>query len=191
MHIIIDGYNLLKSLFKKEEIAQKERAWFHAQAADYARKKNHTIAIVYDGGSVDRPTEEKKGAIATIYSGWRSTADDVIKTMIDEKAQRDMLVVTTDNQLSSYAVRGGVPTMRSYDFYKLLRMEDEPDFEGYKKAPGIAHKSEGHVSSADIDALMQEASSILQYKKEEGGEEKNKQKLSKQERLAVKIIKKL
>ncbi len=191
MYIIIDGYNLLKSLFKSVEVSEKERSWFHAQAATYARKKGHTIAIVYDGGSVDRPTQEKKGSIITVYSGWRSTADDVIKGMIDEKMPPDMLVVTTDNQLSSYAERGGVPTMRSADFYRVMRMEDSPEFVGYKKAPGAAHKSEQHASSVELDALMQEGSSVLLYKEEAAGEEPSAQKASKKERLAAKIVKKL
>lgn len=194
MYIIIDGYNLLKSLLKSNEISAKERQWFHAQMTEYARKKGHSIAIIYDGGSFDRPTAEKKGAITTIYSGYRSTADDVIKDMIDEKAHHDMLVVTTDNKLSSYAVRWGIPTMRSADFYKIMLTEEvgAPEFVGYKRVAGEAHKSESHVSSADIDALMQEASSVLLYKEEGDGEsEKPGQKRSKKERLAAKIVKKL
>lgn len=193
MHIVIDGYNLLKSLFKSGEVSEKERNWFHAQVASYAKKKQHAISLVYDGGSFDRPTEQKKGLVTTVYSGWRSTADDVIKLMIDEKEHHDMLVVTTDNQLSSYAVRGGVPTMRVADFYAVMKSDGSSpvEFIGYKRVSGVAQKNDQHESSAELDALMQEGASILQYKEEGKQKEQLGQTTSKKERLAQKILKKL
>ncbi len=194
MYIIIDGYNLLKSLFKSTEVTDRERSWFHEQIAAYSRKKHNSITIVYDGGSFDRPTATKKNLVTTVYSGWKSTADDVIKAMVDEKAERDMLVVTTDNQLASYAVRGGVPTMRVADFYAVMRSENglPTEFVGYKRVAGEAHKSETHESSAELDALMQQGSSILQYKEEEmARERKESQTASKEERLTKKVLKKL
>ncbi len=194
MNIIIDGYNLLKQVCKKKEITERERSRFGQFAASYATKKKHTIYIIYDGGPFDRPTSEKRGSVITVYSGRRSTADDVIKTYIDEKILKDMLIVTTDRQLTNYAAHAHIPSLDSLDFYGFMQglASKIQERVGFKKVSGEAHKLHEEEVSPELDALMQEAASVLLYKREEDEEKAKKgQKPSKKERIALALLKKL
>ncbi len=190
MNIIIDGYNLLKQVSRKKTIAPHERARFHARAVDYAKKKRHTLYIIYDGGSDPRPVIEKKGAVITVYSGYKQTADDVIKSYIDERILKDMLVVTTDRQLNAYAESYQVPSIDALDFYSLMQDRKIPTL-GYKKVAGTAHKLHEEEGSAELDALMQEGASVLLYKEEESEEKNKTKKASKVERLTHALLRKL
>ncbi len=190
MNIIIDGYNLLKQALGRKIITDKERRWFHTRAADYARKKGHTLIIIYDGGTSSRPEIEREGQLTTVYSGYKLTADDVIKSYIDEGALRDLLIVTTDRQLNAYASRANIPSIDSLDFYAFMQ-ERKASALGYKKAAGAAHKLHTDEASTELDVLMQEAASVLMYKEEELKEKHAHKKVSKKERLIEVILKKL
>lgn len=191
MNIIIDGYNLLKQLLGSKPIGEKERDWFLRKAAEYALAKKHKLFIVYDGGSHPRPVSEKKGSVVTVYSGYKLTADDVIKSYIDEGLLKDMLIVTTDRQLNRYASRAQVPSIDSLDFYKLMNRQKPESVVGYKKAPGVAHKLHEGEGTTELDLLMQEGASVLLYKDEQEGGEAPSKKASKKEKYEQALLKKL
>ncbi len=193
MNIIIDAYNIIKQIFTKSRITDKERSWFLARLADYAQKKKHTVYLVFDAGPYERPTVEKRGAVIRVYSGRHTSADEVIKHYIEEQVLKPMLIVTTDRQINAFAARHKVPSIDSLDFYKLMNEEKGVErVHGLQKAPGEAHKLHENESSLELDQLMQEASQVLYYKEEEGGEQKgSKQKAPKEERQMLKVLKKL
>jgi predicted RNA-binding protein with PIN domain len=188
MNIIIDGYNLIKQLLKKTVISEKERTWFHQKAVEYSRRKNHILYIVYDGGPLDRPTKEKHGIINLIYSGNRLTADDVIKSYLEEKIFVDMLLVTTDRQLTRFALANDVPTIDSLDFYEFMKT---PQSSAVKKKSGELHKLRPEEESPDLDILMEEGARTLSYKQEEQVAQTKEQKASKKERLIEALLRKL
>jgi predicted RNA-binding protein with PIN domain len=187
MNIIIDGYNLVKQVIRKTTITQKERMWFLNKAAEYAHRRHHTLIIVYDAGPVERTTTEKNGPVLVVYSGTRLTADDVIKTYIEEKSFHDMLIVTTDRQLNSFAVNHDVPTIDSLDFYQFMKSPQPIKMKKGSQELQKLHPGEG---SRELDLLMEEGSRMVPYK-EETVKEFPVQKTSKKEKRMFDIIRKL
>ncbi len=165
MNIIIDAYNLLKQLLPSKQVSERQRKWFLERAQAYAHKKGHHLYIIYDAGPYNRLTKEKYRSVTVVYSGHKDSADDVIKTYIDEDRLKNMLVVTTDRQLNAYADQYGIPSIDSQDFYGFMK-DDTPQVAGYKKAAGQAQKLRPEESSPELDALMQEGSSLVHYKDE-------------------------
>ena len=192
MNILIDGYNLLKQALGTKQISERQRNWFAQRAAEYANKKGHTLYIVYDAGPYTRLTKEKKGRVITVYSGHKDTADDIIMHYIEENLLKNLLVVTTDRQLNAYADQFGIPSIDSLDFYRCMK-EEAPRIAGYKKVSGHAQKMRPGEGSSELDALMQEGSSVLQYKQE--GEDEapayDTKGSSKKEKRLLAILKKL
>lgn len=190
MNIIIDGYNIIKQIFTKSRISQKERSWFLGKLAEYARKKKHTIYIIFDAGPYERPTSEKRDALTKVYSGRHMSADDVIKAYIEEQVLKPMLIVSTDRQITAFAARHQVPSIDSIDFYALMKDEKIKGVPGLQKAPGKAHKLHEEEASF-VDELMQEASKVLYYKEEDEQKGGPQKKAPKKERALLTVLKKL
>ncbi len=190
MNIIIDGYNLLKQLFTNKTISEQERSRFIKKAADYAHKKNHTLYIVVDAGPYQRITKEHHGPVVVIYSGYKDSADDVIRRYAEEQMLKNMLVVTTDRELNAWVDQLGVPSIDSLDFYGFMK-EQAPTVGGFKKVSGAAQKLRPEESSDELDMLMQEGSQVLQYKQEEDEEDEVSKRVSRNERRLLAILKKL
>lgn len=188
MIIVIDAYNLLKQLFRRQ-ITQKERGWFESFAAEYARKKQHTLYLVFDGGPFTRPTAERTGSVIIVYSGTKETADDVIKAYIDERTVAEMLLVTTDRQLNRYASQQGIPSLDSLDFYALMKETAKKEVSS-KKTPSKAHKV-SERESPELDLLMEQGASMPYFKEEEVGGEKLGKTPAKMERRILALLKKL
>jgi len=115
MHIIIDGYNLIRqsaNLRRYERISLEEgrNALIHVVSL-YKKKKGHKMTIVFDGweqGAAEEGRDYKEG-LDIIYSRKGEKADDVIKRMA-EKGDEQIVVVTSDRDLAGFVSRrGGVP----------------------------------------------------------------------------------
>ncbi len=190
MNILIDGYNLLKQLLGTKQISERQRKWFADRAAEYANKKGHTLYIVYDAGPYTRLTKEVRGKVTTIYSGHKDSADDVIIGYIENNLLKNLLLVTTDRQLNAVADQHGIPSIDSLDFYEFMK-EKAPLVGGYKKVTGKAHKLHAEVNP-ELDALMQEGASLLQYKVEQDDpKEYDTKGSSKKEKRLLAILNKL
>ncbi len=190
MNILIDGYNLLKQLLSKH-ITDREREWFHERAREYAREKGHALYIVYDAGPYNRQTKETHGRVTTIYSGHKDSADDVIKDYLDRNVLKNLLVITTDRELNAYADQYGIPSIDSLDFYEFMKNRTTPVIAGYKKSSGQAKKLHPEQENLELDALMQEGTTILQYKQELEEDDDEGYDFSKKERRLMRVVKKL
>ena len=189
MHIIIDGYNILKQIIHSRDISLAQRRAFVNLLGKYGAKKNHTITIVFDGGPSNWPTAEKDHGITVIYSGTSKSADDVIADYIAHRAY-NFLVVSSDNQIKKLAHAQDLTTLDSLSFYAILKEEFESKKEKESDAALIKTSKE---ENPIIDSLMHEYSRVI-IKSEETIENKRKSsgnKLSKKERIYVQKIKKL
>lgn len=201
MIIIIDGYNVLKTIHVTSHISDHEREQFIAQLVHYARLSHNNIFIIFDGGEGVRPTFYPRNGITVVYSGYRDSADDVIKSLIDREQHYDVLLVSTDRELNRYAAQVDVPSIDSTVFYGYMhnRLHDEKkDIHKQKKVDSVAHKRPGHESSAELDALMMGISEKILYsnelQKDEEREDSTKHseyKKSKEEKKLEKLVKKL
>jgi predicted RNA-binding protein with PIN domain len=125
IHIIIDGYNLIRQspTFSELDLAdiQAGRDALIDTLADYKRIKRHRITVVFDGagaphGSLGR--ENVKG-IAVRFSSPGESADTVIKRMAGREKER-ALIVSSDREIIRHAELHGAAAMASPAFEEKL-----------------------------------------------------------------------
>lgn len=191
MFLLIDAYNILKQIIPVKEIHQLQRQQFINLVLSYARRKNHYAVIVFDGGGNLWPSTEQKKHGSITYSGVRNSADDYIKKFIAENKNKEMLLISTDRALCSWAGMHRVLALDALDFYQFLKNELAP--------PKLPKKSTStpikmtHEVNEEIDQLMIQASEQVYHKSEESGDVKKNisQQHSKKERKLLQKIKKL
>lgn len=194
MIIVVDGYNVLK--LKKETVLQKERDEYSNLLKRYAKKKHHTIILVFDGGITDWPYREKHGAVVVIYSGRKESADDVIKSYLKDNAHKDLLLITADRELINYAAQMNVEALApmAFESYVKRTLKKIPSGSEFaqaqpQKLPYQEEKDE------ELDALMAEGSIMITRKDDDMQEKKNRQSrsliFSKKDRKLVNKLKKL
>ncbi len=191
MIIIVDGYNVLKQFSSKLEINEQERRAFATKLGRYAKRKDHKVILVFDGGSSGRPSKEKIHGVELVYSGFKQTADEFIIEYIEMRKKGRMLLVSSDYELCLAAQDLQVTSINAMDFYPLLAEKDE---ESIKKKVGNKLVKTSKTEHPELDALMQQASMRIP-KKEEDREDKKMvqkmQKLSKEEKRLMQKVKKL
>lgn len=126
MHLIIDGYNLIrtdKSLSPKVNL-QSLRETLLNKLSLYKKGKIHKITVVFDGSHSDNTsrTIENIYGIKVIYSKQNETADDVIKEIVETSENPgEILVVTSDNELRHAVRAGGVSVTSSGSLSRRLK----------------------------------------------------------------------
>ncbi len=203
--LILDAYNILKQIAKATTINEQERRAFITFMADYAALRSHSVILVFDDGPYERPTTVQKGQLSIVYSGRHDSADDVIKKYVQEipvGQKANVLIVSSDRGLYSFASRQGIYSIGSVEFYRLvaerLAKKASPLVKSHEQARKL-HKLE---SNPELDLLMQEASKAiidkdLLVRQKSAQKNTNVPSLSKGERLArsekkmLKILKKL
>jgi len=161
MHIIIDGYNLIRQsdvlrLHERQGLESGRKALVHLLAG-YRRDRGHRITVVFDGWLGGSPQEERdrEAGIDIIYSRRGEKADEVIKRLARQHAY-ETLVVTSDRPVMDAAIRAGVTAVPSGEFEARIRQsrsapaqgpaaadkdnDDDPSSRGTKKK-GPSRKS--------------------------------------------------
>ena len=176
MHIIIDGYNLIRqsdTLRRHERLSLEEgRKALIRFTAMYRRYRGHKVTVVFDGweGGPAEEERDRQEGIDIVYSHRGEKADEVIKRMV-QKTGEEIVVVTSDRGIADFVSRRGGTAVSSQEF-------------------------EGHISrllAARPDALPQAEGS---YEKDEGAREAAKRKgpskrLSRKQKAAMAKIRKL
>ena len=186
MHIIIDGYNVLKQALGNKDISEGQRRAFINALGKYAAKKNHHIAVIFDGGPDMWPTQEKDHGILVVYSGIKESADDLIKKSLTQRSH--VLLVTSDNELKA-AAKHGTMVIDSLEFYMLVKQELMAK---EKLVKGTLLKT-STAENALVDELMRKDSqAIYKGESEEKQERRSKGQVpSKKERAFLQKLKKL
>lgn len=148
MHIIIDGYNLIRQSdtlkryerFSLEE-GRKALIRFMAVYKRHKGHKGHKVTVVFDGwesGSAEEERDRQEG-IDIMYSRRGEKADDVIKRMV-HKIGEEIIVVTSDRDIADFVSRRGGTAIPSREFEELISrlkpaMSDTSSYteEGYGK----------------------------------------------------------
>jgi len=194
MILLIDAYNVLKQIVASDQATPQEKTAFIATINRYARLKNVSIELVFDGGPYGLPDRVTVKNIVISHSGAQESADDVIKSLIHAYKGRDLLLISTDRELGRYASLHGVEALDSADFYRLVRKAvdavEVPQKKGPKNLVKIIEKSE-----PEVDDLLAEFSVNIKkglpeepvIEKQSPGERKG----SKRERKLKKKIRKL
>jgi predicted RNA-binding protein with PIN domain len=201
MIIIVDAYNLLRATPPyKKTITEKERMQFIAQLSAYGRRKGHKIVIVFDGGPYEWPFKENMKVVQIVYSGIHESADDYIKEYVQIHKAKDLLLVSSDNELNRYAEHLHIPSIDSSTFSQLVYEEFSQKASSAKKQEEIIkliQDKEFQESAQDIlDRLMMEASKNVAEKSEDfytarKTRDSKKEHMSKQDRVLLEKLKKL
>ena len=130
MHIIIDGYNLIRqsdSLKRFERFSLEEgRNELIQRMVRYKRLKGHRLTLVFDGWIGGSPNEERtrEGGITIIYSRLGEKADEVIKRIARKRGGEEIVVVTSDGEVAAAISRTTGVTISSPEFEDKLRTEE-------------------------------------------------------------------
>jgi len=153
LHLIIDGYNLIRSspgLSREEAKGLEEgRAALIERLAAYRRIKPWPITVVFDaaeGPGLGEKTEQVRG-IKIVYSPAGRTADQVIIRKARKKGSQ-ALVVTSDQALARAVEAAGAAALSSPEFEARMEMAhyfetkgagaEEEDF-----APSLSTRKKG------------------------------------------------
>ena len=116
MHIIVDGYNLIRQSitfrqFEKKSLEEGRNALLRSLAG-YRKLRDHRITVVFDGWVAGSPKEERDlaGGVEIIYSRLGEKADEVIKRLL-AKGDEEILVVSSDREIVVFATRRGKSAM--------------------------------------------------------------------------------
>ena len=135
IHIIIDGYNLMRQSHQFCPIETMDLASGRDALIDslvvYKRVKTHRITVVFDGTNapVNVGNKDRVKGIDIRYSKTGELADAVIKRMVDREKQRAM-VVTSDREVLDYAENNGAATITSQNFEKKMVLAQYYDIKG-------------------------------------------------------------
>lgn len=146
MHIIVDGYNLIRQSdvlrgHERQSLEAGRKALIRG-LAQYKRLRGHRITVVFDGWEGGSPLEERDlaGGVAIIYSRLGEKADEVIKRLVAAGSE-EILVVTSDREIATFAARRGKGTIASPEFAaRLDRIAAGPLSDA--DAPGEAQEEE-------------------------------------------------
>ena len=139
MHILIDGYNLIRQtdLRRFEVISlEKGRRELVRRLALYKKARKHKITVVFDGIAGESFAEERdrSSGISIIYSRKGESADDVIKRAVRNHSEQ-LLVVTSDRGIALAVGRQGFSVVTSQAFAQKLQ-ESELAYAGIEPEPG-------------------------------------------------------
>ncbi len=125
LHIIIDGYNLIRqsdtfSTIDRRDIQDGREALVNTLAA-YKRVKGHRITIVFDGLNAPAVAlnKDKRKGIEIQFSRTGEIADTVIKRMVIREREK-ALVVSSDRDIIDFASSQGAATISSPSFEKRI-----------------------------------------------------------------------
>ena len=127
IHIIIDGYNLIRQsdslyTFDSRDIQLGRKSLLDTLAA-YKRIKRHKITVVFDGANAPSFSQRKdqiKG-IEIKFSRSGESADTVIKRMVAREREK-ALVVSSDLDVVNFATSKGAATISSHAFEEKIAM---------------------------------------------------------------------
>jgi predicted RNA-binding protein with PIN domain len=135
VHLIIDGYNVIRRSAVLGSLDQQDIQWGRDALLDrlaaYKRIKSHKITVVFDGANSRAPSRHRdhfKG-IRIRFSRGGETADTVIKRMVETEREK-ALVVSSDRDLVNHAVSKGAAAVSSPVFEEKVAMAEYMDSKG-------------------------------------------------------------
>ncbi len=171
IHIIIDGYNLIRqskylSILDLQDI-QLGRDTLVDMLAAYKRVKSHRITVVFDGTTAPlfSQKQDRQKGISILFSHKGESADTVIKKLARKERQK-ALVVSSDQDIVQSAAASGAATVSAKDFENKLTISsdmnsfqfDRDDYNGWqpttkKKGPSRRLSKRQRKNSAKIRKL--------------------------------------
>jgi predicted RNA-binding protein with PIN domain len=175
-YILIDGYNLIGIAHDNLERARNDL--IH-NLQEYASRKKHSITVIFDGWKDGRNDQTRITTrhVTTIYSRIGENADTVIKRMI-EGSSRHWIVISSDREISDFAVRKDFAALSSEEFegklYSAINSAHDRDM------------IDNELSEEDITKYHED-----EFESPSARAKGNPRKLSKKDRKRLQALKKL
>lgn len=191
MILLIDGYNLLKNMYRTARASPSQIQQFKSQLVRYSKKSKNKLIIVFDGGPDIYPTRETVDGVVMVYSGTKRSADEVIQEYIQQLQGKDVVLISTDRALDAYAHRSGINHIDSADFDRLMQERMQSAHELKRPGSDVPVKTTT-TANPELDLAMVQASDDVMIKKEGGrSKQRQPQQLSKKEKRLHKQVKKI
>lgn len=157
LHLIIDGYNLIRQSAHLSSIELQEfrkgREALLEHLVRYKAIRSHRITVIFDGwkGGDCAETRERVKGIRVVYSRLGETADEVIKRMVSKEGER-AVVVTLDSDIASFALKKNAAVISPREFEGKIAQalysankgleseEDNHNMNDMKKRKGAARR---------------------------------------------------
>lgn len=129
MPYLIDGNNLLGS-WGGPAVPGDGRAFVLRHVAEFCRRKGARAVLVFDGVPFRPDLDDQQiGAVSLRFPDPGRDADSVVREIVDGFARPgELIVVTSDKALYSYARTRGARVLRAHEWNALAR-------EGAARAP--------------------------------------------------------
>lgn len=123
MPYVIDGNNLLGSWRASSATSGDRRAEVVRRVAAFCRTRGARAVIVFDGKPLrDEQPAQELGPVSVRVPPPGQDADSVIRGLVDAAREpRDLIVVTSDKALYSYARTRGARILRAHEWNSLER----------------------------------------------------------------------
>jgi uncharacterized protein len=130
MHLIVDGYNVIRQSPRLQLLdamdLQAGREALLELLAHYRRRSHHQITVVFDGwqhGDLKENRDRYQG-ILVIYSRRGERADEVMKRLLAQERER-ALVVTSDREIQVWAEQAKAAWINAGEF-ESSHLHDPP-----------------------------------------------------------------
>lgn len=144
MPLLVDGYNLLRSIQKHEQFAAMDEVDMCRILTDYLDRTRDRGQVVFDGtGPPDKSRFGPYRNMEVYFSGQNIEADTIIEEKIEANtAPRSLIVVSSDRRLKAAAKRRRATPVGAEDFWMLVVKTLEKDLprpEPKEKRHGITN----------------------------------------------------
>ncbi len=141
---IIDGYNLIRripALNRPGASLEDQRRGLVSKLSGFRAASRATCLVVFDGTDLAGQTVSSGGGVRVVFSRKPSTADDVIKRLVDqEKNKGHVTVVTSDNEIMWYAKASGCGVLSAEGFYERIAARESDDRPEKKSDPQLSQR---------------------------------------------------
>jgi predicted RNA-binding protein with PIN domain len=141
LHLIIDGYNLIKlapalRLIGDQDLEAGRQALLHCLGVYRRSRPQHRITVVFDGWQAGdlRESRDNQRSMAIVFSRRGERADEVIKRLLAKEGQR-AVVVSSDRELQDFADRVGAAWISAGQFALSHLREAASHDPGESEAP--------------------------------------------------------
>lgn len=152
MSIIVDGYNYIGRSQRLKLSDPEARDTIISLFGQYCRRTKKALTLVFDGTySVNLANRKRQyGRVNVIYTSPTSSADDLIKQMIRERAhgqRQGLLIVTSDAEILQCAKDHNVAWMRSEAFEQTIQR--------VLAAPQVIDRNHVQLSSHEVQQWLE------------------------------------
>jgi len=123
--VIVDGNNLLHVARQAEQAGPLlGRSLLCHKLGRWAQRRRERVHVIFDGPAPNQELAEQiRGPIIQVSYSGSSTADAVLKSILESDSAARRLLVSSDREIARAARRRRARVMRSDEFWALVRLD--------------------------------------------------------------------